>query len=198
MAGTYAMIRLSMILAAALVLGGCETFPESFRNAVRPVSSAPRPATATAAPAAAPAPAPRPVAYAPNSEQQLLDLERRLAGMAQERGLGTALGSVIDLGDGFVLRPGQTLQGAETVEAALNSNAGSPILWQPDRVFVSSSGDMGVTSGRYVQVVPGAEALQGRYLAVWRKDPTGEWRLLSESRVADPRRQAPTTPARRR
>ncbi|MEJ0058597.1 MAG: nuclear transport factor 2 family protein [Terricaulis sp.] len=189
------MIRLSMILAAALVLGGCESFPQSFRDAVRPVSSTPRPA---ATPATAAAPAPLTVAYSPNAEQQLLDLERRLAGTAQERGLGTALGSVIDLGDGFVLRPGELLQGPEAIQAALNGNAGSPILWQPDRVFVSGAGDMGVTSGRYVQVVPGAEALQGRYLAVWRKDPTGEWRLLSESRVADPRRAAPTAPTRRR
>jgi hypothetical protein len=183
------MIRLSMVLAAALVLGGCETFPESVREAFQPASS--QPAVAT------PAPAPLTVAYSPNAEQQLLDLERRLAGTAQERGLGSALGSVIDLGDGFVLRPGELIQGPEAIEAALNGNAGSPILWQPDRVFVSGSGDMGVTSGRYVQVVAGAEAIQGRYLAVWRKDPTGEWRLLSESRVADPRRAAPA-PARRR
>jgi hypothetical protein len=127
--------------------------------------------------------------YAGPPEQQLLDLERRLATAAQDHGLGGALGSVIDPTDGFVMRPGVLLHGQQAIESALNDHAG-PIFWQPDRVFVSRDGDMGMTSGRYVQVVPGAEAIQGRYIAVWRKDGAGDWRLLSESRAADPVRAA--------
>ena len=129
-----------------------------------------------------------PAAYGPPPEQQLLDLERRLSTSAQDHGLGGALGSVIDPTDGFVMRPGAMLQGQEAIQTSLNATRGGPIFWQPDRVFVSQGGDMGMTSGRYVQVVAGAEAVQGRYVAVWRKDASGEWKLLSESRAADPAR----------
>ena len=62
------------------------------------------------------------------------------------------------------------------------------MYWQPDRVHVSSSGDMGMTSGRYVQVMTGAEAVQGRYVVVWRRERPGEWKVLTETRVADPPR----------
>jgi ketosteroid isomerase-like protein len=68
------------------------------------------------------------------------------------------------------------------------------MYWQPDRVHVSGDGSMGVTSGRYVQVVTGAEAVQGRYLMVWRRNAEGQWKVLSESRTPDPPRPA----ARRR
>ena len=70
----------------------------------------------------------------------------------------------------------------------------APFSWQPDRVEVSGSGDMGMTSGRYVQVITGAEAQQGRYVVVWRRDG-GDWKVLTETRIPDPPRAAP---ARRR
>jgi ketosteroid isomerase-like protein len=65
------------------------------------------------------------------------------------------------------------------------------MYWQPDRVEVSNSGDMGMTSGRYVQVISGAEAQQGRYVVVWRRDSEGAWKILTEARIPDPPRAAP-------
>jgi ketosteroid isomerase-like protein len=53
---------------------------------------------------------------------------------------------------------------------------------------------MGMTSGRYVQVMSGSEAVQGRYVVVWRRDSSGDWKALTETRVPDPPRAA----ARRR
>lgn len=168
-------MRQVLILLAALSLAACETMPDFLAQ----------PGAARTASAAS---------YQQPADQQLLDLERRLAATAQERGLGGALGSVIDPLDGFVVRAGQTYQGADAVAAGLAapSNAG-PIYWQTDRVHVSTAGDMGLTSGRFVQVMTGAEAIQGRYVAVWRRDAIGEWKLLTETRLADP----PTTGARR-
>ncbi|MES1199097.1 MAG: DUF4440 domain-containing protein [Pseudomonadota bacterium] len=171
------MVRQSLAILALMALGACQTMPEFLQS------------TSTAHPATTPAPAA--TVYEPSAEQQLLDLERRLAADAQTKGLGGALGGAIDTTDGFILQPGEVLTGAEPVQQALNSGGGT-VMWQPDKVFVSTGGDMGVTSGRYVQVLASGQAAQGRYLAVWRKDANGEWRLLSATRVADP-----ATPRRR-
>lgn len=184
------MLRVLAIALGAAVLAGCETMPEAFRSLGEPSATA-------AAPAASPAPAPVMVA-APSPEQQLLDMERRLAANAQTQGLGAALAPALDPVDGFVIRPGIVYTGQDSVPEALGSAAtAGPVFWQADRVHVSQGGDMGMTSGRYVQVVAGAEAIQGRYLVVWRRDSAGEWKALSETRVPDPPRAAARRTTRR-
>lgn len=178
-------MRPLLIAFAALLLAGCETTPD-WAQSLRPTGST----------AAAPATAPAPVLVVQTTpEQQLLDVERRLAAAAQRDGLGAALAPALDPVDGFVIRPGVVYTGQDSVPTALGTAAtGGPVFWQADRVFISQGGDMGMTSGRYVQVVSGAEAIQGRYLVVWRKDGAGEWRALTETRVPDP----PSAPAARR
>lgn len=177
------MMRLLQATAAAIILAACASA----------TSASAEPAGAAAA-ANAPSSASSSAAYQPPPDQQLLDLERRLSASAQDHGLGGAYASVIDPHDGFVMRAGEMYQGQAAVQNGL-PNAG-PIFWQPDRVYVSQSGDMGMTSGRYVQVVEGSEAVQGRYIAVWRKDASGQWKLLSESRQADPPRERVRVTAR--
>jgi len=178
-------MRMMMLALAASALAACETLPDLTGQTGGPQTLAPT-STQSAAPTATPAPPP---------DRQLLELERQLSATAQERGLGAALAGSIDPADGIVIRPGQAYAGAEAITAGLNEtvNAG-PMYWQPDRVHVSDSGDMGVTSGRYVQVVRSAEAVQGRYLIVWRRQGGGDWRILTETRIPDPAR----APARRR
>lgn len=166
---------------AALALSACETMPAAFAQ-----NGAVTPAATTTPPA--------PRAFTPPPEQQLLELERQLSATAQDAGLGGALATVMHP-DGIVIRPGVTLSGAEEISRGLAPPAGAgPMYWQPDRVEVSGSGDMGMTSGRYVQVITGAEAHQGRYVVVWRRDGAGEWKVLTETRIPDPPRAA----ARRR
>lgn len=167
------------VILLVATLGACETMPEFAQtNTARPT---PISAPAAAAPAS-------PAAFTPPPTQQLLELERQLSAAAQERGLGGAMASVMDPQDGISIRPGVTYTVSD-VERGLAppANAG-PVYWQPDRVHVSSSGDMGMTSGRYVQVITGSEAVQGRYVVVWRRDAGGEWRALTETRVPDPPR----------
>lgn len=190
------MMRLLLLATAASALSACETMQESWDRTWSPPPSAaagdttePPRETATT------------IQIAPNARQQLLEMERELAAAAQERGLGAAIAEVIDPVDGFVIRPGATYEGAAAVQSGLAAAANRPIFWQPDKIFVSAAGDMGVTSGRYVQVVQGSEAIQGRYLIVWRRDAMGQWKALSETRTADPP-SAPTVttaaPRRRR
>lgn len=172
------MRQFIFIGVAALALSACETMPAAFAQA----GSTPA-LTSTATNTA-------PAQFTPPPEQQLLELERQLSATAQDVGLGGALATVIHP-DGMVIRPGVTLTGAEEISRGLASPPGAgPMYWQPDRVEVSGSGDMGMTSGRYVQVMTGAEAQQGRYVVVWRRDGSGDWKILAETRIPDPSRAA--------
>lgn len=180
-------MRQLLVVLAAVALGACETMPEFLQQPT--TGTTPRPApTASTSPSPAPA---TPTRYAPPPEQQLLELERQLSRTAQTEGLGGALASVIDPTEGMVIRPGVTYASADEIARGLATPAGAgPMYWQPDRVEVSSSGDMGMTSGRYVQVMSGSEAIQGRYVVVWRRDSSGDWKALTETRVPDPARAA--------
>jgi hypothetical protein len=178
-------MRQFVFLLAAVALGACETMPEFL---AQPSTGA----TPTTSSSSAAATSSTPTRYTPPPEQQLLELERRLSRTAQESGLGGALASVIDPSEGMVIRPGVTYSTADEIARGLASPAGAgPMYWQPDRVEVASSGDMGMTSGRYVQVMSGTEAVQGRYVVVWRRDSSGDWKALTETRVPDPPRAAP-------
>jgi len=172
------------IAASALALCGCETMPSAFaQTAPMSTSTAATTASSNAAPAA----------FTPPPEQQLLELERQLSAAAQDAGLGGALAPAM-AENGMVIRPGVMLTGADAIVRGLAPPAGAgPMYWQPDRVEVSSSGDMGMTSGRYVQVITGAEARQGRYVVVWQRDNAGDWKILAETRIPDPARAAAPT-----
>jgi len=190
-AGTGTIMRLTIITLAVCALSACATAPGFAQTDTSSSAGAGDAAYATGA--AAPASA----TFAPPPDQQLLELERQLSAAAQSRGLGGAMAGVMDPADGISIRSGVTYT-ATDVEAGLAPPRGAgPMYWQPDRVHVSSSGDMGVTSGRYVQVMTGTEAIQGRYVVVWRRDGSGEWKALTETRVADPPRTV-AAPARRR
>ncbi|MFO1018430.1 MAG: hypothetical protein U1E03_12580 [Hyphomonadaceae bacterium] len=173
------MHRMLAVIAAAALTAACQTMPEFMAPATSAAAAAPAAATAAPTPS-----------YAQPANEQLLELERQLSAAAQERGLGGALAGVMDPDAGISIRPGVTYTSAD-VERGLAppANAGA-MYWQPDRVHVSSSADMGVTSGRYVQFISGSEALQGRYVIVWRRDAGGAWRVLTETRVPDPARPA--------
>jgi ketosteroid isomerase-like protein len=176
-------MRHFLFIAAALALGACETMPGAFAQST--TSAAPTQTSAA------------PTVFTPPPQQQLLELERQLSATAQDAGLGGALASAIHP-EGMVIRPGVTLSGADEIARGLAPPAGAgPMYWQPDRVEVSNGGDMGMTSGRYVQVITGAEAQQGRYVVVWRRDSDGAWKILTETRIPDPPRARPA-PARRR
>ncbi len=179
-------MRHMLVVLAAFALGACETMPEFLQQPTTGATPRPTPTASTSATQSTP------TRYAPPPEQQLLELERQLSRSAQTDGLGGALASVIDPNDGMVIRPGATYSSADEISRGLATPAGAgPMYWQPDRVHVSSSGDMGMTSGRYVQVMSGSEAVQGRYVVVWRRDSSGDWRALTETRVPDPARAAP-------
>lgn len=177
-------MRIFACLTAAALLGACANLEQGWRETFGPVGGASAAAPADTAGTSAASASTVTTTSAHGPEQSLLEAERALAAASQSGGLSGALAGAIDPADGFIVRPGGIYESADDIARALASQ--EPVFWQPDRAFVSSGGDMGVTSGRYVQVVTGAEAVQGRYLIVWRKDAGGVWRVLSETRTPDP------------
>ncbi len=165
------MRNMLIAAAAAAALAACQTTPGD---------AAPAAATPPLAAAAAVAPAMTP-------EQELIEADRLLAALAAAKGLPQALADTADPTHGLVLHKSGAFQGPQAIASGLApaANAG-PLFWQADRAFVAKSGEFGSTSGRFVQVLRGEEAQQGRYITVWRKDEQGRWRALSNTIVADP------------
>lgn len=56
------------------------------------------------------------------------------------------------------------------------------LSWSPAEVFVSRSGDMGASWGRYTRTGadPAKKPVTGRYVTVWRKNADGEWRAVMD------------------
>jgi ketosteroid isomerase-like protein len=58
------------------------------------------------------------------------------------------------------------------------------VSWKAIRVEVSDSGDLGVTSGTYVESYKGSDGKlvtnHGKYVCVWRRDNAGEWKAVHD------------------
>lgn len=56
------------------------------------------------------------------------------------------------------------------------------LVWQPEKVGVARSGNLGYTSGTYVWTFKDASGKpvsdRGKYLTVWRKQADGSWKVL--------------------
>ena len=64
------------------------------------------------------------------------------------------------------------------------------LVWQPEKVGVARSGDLGYTSGTYVWTFKDASGKpvsdKGKYLTVWKKQADGSWKVLFDMFNTDP------------
>jgi ketosteroid isomerase-like protein len=207
------MKRIFALLALTAALAGCQSLQNSSLFAPRPAtpSVATAPTTPTTSFGSSPLLTPSssysgysstPV-FASGDRGSLLEADRQLAITAQEKGLGVAISAAAET-EAVVLTPAGAFQGSGQITSGLASSAAAgPLFWQPEKADLSSSSDFGQTSGRYIQVLKGAEAVQGRYLTVWRKDSAGVWKIVSNVIMPTPRPPAApakpaVTPKRRR
>ena len=63
-------------------------------------------------------------------------------------------------------------------------NMGYAISWQPTKVEVAESGDLGYSQGTYEQKNDQTIS-KGKYVVVWKKDPAGGWKAVSEIANSD-------------
>ena len=119
----------------------------------------------------------------------LADAERSFSRDAQSIGLGAAFArygsaDAVNMGGPtdttFVL-------GAEAIGRAIGAGtptSSSPVSWGPDKVYVASSGDLGITFGLIRSNTPPAAnepPAVYSFFTVWRRSgPTGPWRYIAE------------------
>ena len=68
-------------------------------------------------------------------------------------------------------------------------NRGYTISWQPTKVEVAQSGDLGYSQGTYEQRTSDSKGNpatnKGKYVVVWKKAPAGTWKAVSEIANSD-------------
>ncbi len=69
----------------------------------------------------------------------------------------------------------EPIKGAAAAIATLR-NLGERFAWYPSNSVEAQSSDIGYTYGTYGPAIPGAAEL-GAYVRIWRRGPTGRWRL---------------------
>jgi ketosteroid isomerase-like protein len=63
---------------------------------------------------------------------------------------------------------------------------GYTITWQPTKIEVAQSGDLGYSQGTYEQKISGSDtATKGKYVVVWKKEPAGGWKAVAEIANSD-------------
>jgi ketosteroid isomerase-like protein len=118
--------------------------------------------------------------------QQVVDAERAFAHLAVEKGMREAfLANLAE--DAILFRPGPVLGRKWFEERPASSGK---LAWEPDFAAVSSSGDLGYTSGPWTYTEGDAEPVHGHFVTVWRLDAKGAWKVAIDGGV----RHAETPP----
>ena len=130
-------------------------------------------------------------------EQLLRDLDVQWAKAAAAKDVEQTIGYYSN--DAIVLPPNVT--GAATKEAIrkvwkeMLATPGLGITWQPTRVQLAKSGDMGWVSGRYELTMNDASGKptndRGKYLEVWEKQSDGNWKCRADMWNSDLAASAP-------
>lgn len=129
----------------------------------------------------------RPSVDVSTEAQKLLEIDRAWAAVA---GAGQNVDSIVSFwtDDAKVAQPGQpTVEGKTAIKGMVTSMLAIPgfhVTWNPESAVVSSSGDLGYTSGTNAFTSTDATGKlvteKGRYLTVWRKQADGRWRCVMD------------------
>ena len=128
-----------------------------------------------------PEPSAKPVG---GNASELIAIDKAASEMTQEKGLFLAYKYYL-AEDAILLSPNQDLiVGKDNIlkfiqETMPNSNTG----WVPDGGEVAKSEEMGWTWGSTHPVIPDREntqAMRLRYLIIWEKDNSGNWKIKAE------------------
>jgi ketosteroid isomerase-like protein len=118
-------------------------------------------------------------------KKEIYDTEIAFSDMAGEAGLSAAF--LHFAADSAVLMRGNKLiQGKDSIRAYFEKNRSSDekttLIWKPDFVNVSASGDLGYTYGKYVYTVTDSLGkttnYNGIFHTVWKKQADGNWRFV--------------------
>jgi ketosteroid isomerase-like protein len=119
---------------------------------------------------------------------ELLAADRAFAAASAASNVVDALPAMLTPDALFVFGP-QYLVGAAAVHDALAANPANLATvqrWDPVRADVSSDGTVGYTSGYIELLLPSGAVVPGKYLAFWRRDAAGVWKVAAYKRGGRP------------
>lgn len=111
--------------------------------------------------------------------RDLLAVEMAFEAKSVAAGPAAAMRAYMDKTDGLSFVNGEPARGAEAIYAA--HGGGKPagtLTWVPSEIFVDQAGEMGTTWGhfRFTPPAAGAPVVTGKYVTVWRRNESGQWK----------------------
>jgi ketosteroid isomerase-like protein len=136
-----------------------------------------------------------------NVEQERTKLMERDRAWSQTTKDGERFVSFI-AADGSLYAPGKPLvTGTGPIRETftkLSSAPGFALAWTPSKAQVSTAGDLGYTTGSYEFRINDAAGNptteKGKYVTLWKKQASGEWKVTDDIFNADAVAEAPTAP----
>src|SRR5215469_12411855 len=118
-----------------------------------------------------------PVIFAQSSIDGLVQAEKNFASYSVINGTKNAFLKFLD-STGIVFSEGNALNGIELW--GKRQKTGGILNWHPHYAGISSSGDLGFTTGpwTYQQTIHDTVIAAGIYTTVWHKNKNGEWKFL--------------------
>lgn len=118
-------------------------------------------------------------------KQEIIEMEQAFNDMAKEKGIPQAFLAFAD--DQAVLRRGETLHiGKEAIKLNFGEikepDESQSLVWKPDFVDVSASGDMAYTYGKYTYTVIDSLGIkrssEGIFHTIWKRQEDGSWKYV--------------------
>ena len=115
---------------------------------------------------------------------QLLAVDRDFSDASLERTLGVAF-EAFAAPDGIAVGGGQFVYGPVAIGEAFAATPEDHVSWVPRFSDAAESGDLGFTVGDASFILPGV-SFYTKYLTVWQKQNTGEWRFVADFGTSRP------------
>jgi ketosteroid isomerase-like protein len=116
-------------------------------------------------------------------KKEIAETEKAFTLMAQSDGIAEAFLSFA-AEDAVLMRNNTLIRGKEEIKALLQSEESENVslVWEPDFVDVSASGDLGYTYGKFTYTLTdslGTEnVMEGVFHTVWKRQADGTWKFV--------------------
>ena len=128
--------------------------------------------------------------------QEMVKTEQAFSKMAEEKTAREAFMAFI-ADDGLLFRPGAVNGKKWMLEHPVPPSDKKPLLaWQPNFAGMSSSGDMGFTTGPWESKPDRSDpkpSAYGHFVTVWKKQPDGSWKWVVDIGISHPQSGGPQT-----